>query len=390
MTTSRTPHRPHPQRHGFYFLGLLPCLLGLQGCNHKASADESPLSPAPQNEILLSKSQLTRLKIATAPVDLHDVDDTIMTSGKVAYDDQKLIHVFSPVAGKAVKVVAQLGNHVKKGDPLLVIESPDIGVATSDLGKARADMVAAEHDHQRQKELLEAHATSQKDFEVASDNYRKAKAEMERAEQKARLFRQGDVTGQTFTLRSDIDGEVFMKAVSPGMEISGQYGGNSPELFTIGQADRVWVLADLFELDLRRVKAGAKVSVNVPSWPERTFEGTVDWISGALDPSTRATRVRCTFDNSEGALKPEMFATVRISVDVKKSVAIPRSAVLRFGDHTVVFLDRGPGKDDRERFERVPVTVDEGEGSEWLTVEHGLERGDRVVTSGAIMLSAML
>ncbi|AKU98264.1 Cobalt/zinc/cadmium efflux RND transporter, membrane fusion protein, CzcB family [Labilithrix luteola] len=137
-----------------------------------------------------------------------------------------------------MKVVAQLGNHVKKGDPLVVIESPDTGVATSDLGKAKADLVAAEHDHQRQKELLDAHATSQKDYEVASDNFRKAKAEMERAQQKARLFRQGDVTGQTFTLRSDIDGEVFMKAVSPGMEISGQYGGSSPELFTIGEADR--------------------------------------------------------------------------------------------------------------------------------------------------------
>ncbi len=373
--------------------GTFPLLLALLGsaaaCDRKAGAGTLP--PAPPNEVLLTKEQMARMKIVTAPVDLQDVDDTVLASGKVAYDDQKVIHVFSPVAGKAVKVVAQLGTPVKKGDPLVVIESPEIGVATSDVGKAKADLIAAEHDFQRQKELLDAHAASQKDFEVAADNYRKAKAEMERAEQKARLFRQGDVTGQTYTLRSDIAGEVFMKAVSPGMEIAGQYGGGTPaELFTIGQADRVWVLADVFELDVRRVKVGSKVVVSVTSWPERSFEGKLDWISGALDPSTHATKVRCTFENPDGVLKPEMFATVRISVDVKKAIAIPRSSALRFSEQTVVFLDRGMGSDGRERFERIPVTVDEGEGSEWLTVDHGLAKGDLLVTSGSILLSSML
>ena len=152
----------------------------------------------------------------------------------------------------------------------------------------------------------------------------------------------------------------------------------------------MWVLADVFELDVRRVKSGSKVVVSVAGWPERNFEGTLDWISTALDPSTHATRVRCTFDNPDGALKPDMFTTVRISVDVKKAIAIPRSSVLRFGDQTVVFLDRGPDKNGKERFERLPVAVDEGEGSDWLTVEHGLEKGDRIVTGGAILLSALL
>jgi cobalt-zinc-cadmium efflux system membrane fusion protein len=358
-------------------------------CNHKASALAAPAGAT--NETALTTEQIQRMKITTVLVDLQDVDDTVLTSGKVAYDDQKVIHVFSPVTGKAVKVLAQLGNHVKKGDPLVVIESPDIGVATSDVGKARADLIAAEHDFRRQKELLDTHAASQKDFEVAADNYRKSKAEMERAEQKARLFRQGDVTGQSYTLRAELDGEVFMKAVSPGMEIAGQYGGGAPvELFTIGQADKVWVLADVFELDVRRVKLGSKVAVSVAGWPERNFGGTLDWISTALDPSTHATRVRCTFDNPDGALKPDMFTTVRISVDVKKALAIPRSSVLRFGDQTVVFLERGPDKTGKQRFERLPVAVDEGEGSDWLTVEHGLEKGDRIVTGGAILLSSLL
>ncbi|MDB5217392.1 MAG: putative Co/Zn/Cd efflux system rane fusion protein [Myxococcaceae bacterium] len=369
-------------------VAVVAVVVVLAGCSHKPSALAAP--PATTNETLLTKPQIDRMKIATVTVELQDVDDTVLTTGKVAFDDQKIVHVFSPVAGRAVKVLAQLGEHVKKGDPLVIIESPDIGAATADADKARADLITAAHDFRRQKELLDAHAASQKDFEIAADSYRKAKAEAERAEQKARLFRKGDVVGQSYTLRSELDGEVFMKAVAPGMEIAGQYGGGTPmELFTVGQADRVWVLADVFELDIRRVRLGSKVVVNVAGWPDRGFEGAVDWISGALDTSTHAVKVRCTFDNADGALKPDMFATVKISVDVKRAIAIPRSAVLRFGDQTVAFVDRGPDKDGKERFERVPVAVDEGEGSEWLTVDHGLEKGDRVVTSGAILLSSM-
>jgi cobalt-zinc-cadmium efflux system membrane fusion protein len=360
----------------------------LQGCSQTSEAHEAP--PAPPNTVFATAAQLQKMQVVTAAVDLEDVDDVIAATGKVAFDDQKVAHVFSPVTGKAVKVLAQLGSHVKKGEPLVLIESPDIGVATSDLGKANADLVAAMHEYQRQNELSETHATSQKELELAADNYRKAKAELERAEQKARLFRQGDVTGQTYTLRSDLEGEVFMKAVAPGMEIAGQYGGgNASELFTIGRTDSVWVLADVFELDVGRVKLAAKVTVNVVSWPGRNFEGKVDWISNSLDPSTHATRVRCTFGNPDGALKPEMFASVKISVEAKKALAIPRSAVLRLGDQTVVFVDRGSAG-EKERFERLPVSVDEGEASAWLTVTHGLERGDRIVTSGAILLSGML
>jgi cobalt-zinc-cadmium efflux system membrane fusion protein len=361
---------------------------GAAGCKRNVGSPEP--SPGLPNEVLLTNDQVKRMKIATATVDLQDVDDTVLATGRVAFDDQKVAHVYSPVAGKVVKVMAQLGDRVKKGATLVVIQSPDIGVATSDLGKARADLIAAQHDFQRQKELLETHSASQKDFEVAADNYRKGKAEMERAQQKARLFRQGDVTGQTYALRSDLEGEVFMKAVSPGMEIAGQYGGGNPlELFTIGQADRVWVLADVFEIDIRRVKVGSKVVVNVASWPDRNFDGKVDWISGSLDTNTRATKVRCTFDNPDGALKPEMFATVKIFVDARQAIGIPRSAVLRFGDQTIVFLDRG-SKDGKERFERVPLAVDEGEGSKWLVVEHGISKGDQIVTAGAILLAGML
>ena len=122
------------------------------------------------------------------------------------------------------------------------------------------------------KELYEAHAGSQKDFEAAQDNYSKAKAEIERARQKARLFRGGgaDAVTQEFVLRAPIEGEVIARNVNPGAEVQGQYsGGTAAELYTVGELDRVWVIADVFEMDLARLKKGANVTIRVVAYPDR-------------------------------------------------------------------------------------------------------------------------
>ena len=375
-------------------LATFTIALAVAACGPKDTNFAAP--PTSTNEVLLTKDQVAQMKIVTEKVDMQDVDDTVLASGKVAFDDSKVLHVFSPVTGRAVRVSVALGNKVKKGDVLAAIESPDVGTATSDLGKARAALQNAESDYLRQQDLRRLGAASEKDYETAASVYRSAKAELERAEQKAALLRRGQVVGQTYTLLAEIEGEVFNKNISTGAEIAGQYTGQNPqEIFTIGDASKVWVLADVFEVDIPRVKLGSHVVVNVPSWPNRDFVGKVDWISSALDPTTHATKVRCTFDNDvdpkTGArpLKPEMFATVKISVDVKKAIAIPPKAKIRLGEQLVVFLDRG-AVGDKEKFERLPVVVDEGEGSKWLVVEHGLEIGDRVVTDGALLLSAQL
>ena len=196
---------------------------------------------------------------------------------------------------------------------------------------------------------------------------------------------------QGYTLTSPIDGELIARAVNPGIEVQGQYGGGTAvELFTVGELDHVWVLADVYEMDIARVKVGAKVSVQGGRVPREDVHGRVDWVSGALDPTSRTAKVRCTFDNPDRLLKPEMYATVTISVEETKALALPKGAVLRLGDQTVVFVEIGTTPDGRLKFERAPVQVDEGEASEWLPVQHGLEKGTKIVTQGAILLAGMI
>jgi cobalt-zinc-cadmium efflux system membrane fusion protein len=365
-------------------------VIGAAGCHRTSSA---ATRQPPAGEAWLTPQQVKNANLIVAPVTDEDVGGAVVTSGKVTFDDLRVAHVFSPVTGRVVRIDAEPGRRVKKGASLAVIESPDVGSAFSDLAKAHADLEAAERDYERQKDLYDAHAASQKDYETALNNFQKGKAELSRAQKKASLLSKGGVDSvtQQYTLRAPIDGEVVARNISPGMEVAGQYAqGNAVELFTIGELDRVWVLADVFEMDLGRIKTGAHVSVRVVAYPNRLFEGKVDWVSGQLDPNTRTAKVRCAIDNPDRALKPEMYATVAVSVAERKALAIPRAAMLRLGDQTVVFVETGTAPNGLIRFERRPVAVDEDEGGDFMPVTHGLDRGERIVTSGAILLAGLL
>jgi membrane fusion protein, heavy metal efflux system len=368
-------------------------LVASAGCgSHTSSAATQPQAPA--GEAWLTPQQVKNANLVVAAAGDQDVGGAVVTSGKVTYDDLLVSHEISPVTGRIVRIDAQPGQHVKKGASLAVIESPDVGTAFSDLAKAHADLEAADRDYKRQKELFDAHAASQKDYESALDNFQKSKAELSRAQKKAALLSKGgnaDSVTQEYTLRAHIDGEVISRSVSPGMEVQGQYSqGSAVELFTIGELDHVWVVADVYEMDLGRVKKGARATVRVVSYPNRIFEGVVDYVSGTLDPTTRTAKVRCTIPNPDRNLKPEMYATVSVSVAERKALAIPRGAMLRLGDQTVVFVQTGTAPNGLIRFERRPVAVDEDEGGDYLPVTHGLERGEKIVTSGAILLAGMI
>ena len=360
-------------------------------CNASHASPGAAEDQPPPGEVWLTPAQVADAKIEVTTVAEQVVGDAIATSGTINLDDLRTGHVMSPVTGRVVKIMAQLGQHVKMGDPLATIESPDIGNAVSDTHKAEADLISAEHDLRRKRDLFEQKASSAADVEASEDNYRTARAELERARQKQSLLRVGhvDAVTQTYTVTSPIDGEVLLRSINPGMEVQGQYtGGTSQELFTIGEIDKVWVLGDVYEIDMARVHVGAAANVSVIAYPDKLLPGKVDWVSGSLDPNTRTAKVRCTFDNPDGLLRPSMYATMHISVDARKAVAIPRDAVLHLGEYKVSFIEVGEA-DGRVRFARVPVDVDETGGA-WLEVLHGLEAGQKIVVRGAAYLSQKL
>jgi len=361
-------------------------LLLLAGCLGGSRAP--PAASPPSGEVWVDPDQAQHFR--TQAVERRRIDDTLLVGGKIAFDDLRVSHVFAPVAGRITRVLAAPGERVKKGTPLALIASPDAGSALADLAKARADLDAATRDLKRQKELYEAHAGSQKDYETALNTEQRSRAEFERAQARARLFHAADSDSvtQNFILRSPIDGEVVARAANPGVDVQGQLaGGNATELFTIGELDKVYVFADVHELDLSSFRKGDEMRIRVVSYPDRVFIGRVDWISAVLDSQTRTARVRCVLDNPERLLKPEMYASLELHIDRGMQVAVPKAAVIHLQNTTLVFVARGTTPEGKVRFERRPVSVDDNvSGDDW-PVLRGLDPGEVVVVDGALLLS---
>jgi len=346
--------------------------------------------PLPPGEVWLTPDEMAGAAITSVPVDEHDINDVLVASGRVSFDEGHVAHVTSPVSGRVVRIDGALGESIQKGQVLALIRSPDLGDATADLSKAEAERIATEHAYERAKVLREGGGASDAAVEQAQDAWRIAQAELERAKEKVALFHAGAGVTEDYALTSPIAGTVLARTVTPGFEIQGTYsGGSLPELFTVGDLDDVWVFADIYENDLARVHAGEHVSVSVTGVPQR-FEGQVDYVADMLDPQTRTARLRCTIPNPDHRLEPEMYGTVRVSVAAIRALAIPRSAILHLGDQSLVFVERGRAADGRLRYERLPIVVDESGDAPYVPVEHGLDLGERVVTKGGDALATRL
>jgi cobalt-zinc-cadmium efflux system membrane fusion protein len=371
---------------------ILASMLAVAAACGKAPPAPTSSGGAPHGETWLSKDQVTQMKLRVDPVEMHSLTERVVTGGRIAFDDMRVTHVYSPVTGRISKINADLGQIVKKGDPLAEIESPDLAQAYSDLLKANADLVAAQHDVKRQRELAEAHAAAQSQLEQSEDNYLKAQAEMERAKLKTQLLhaQNSDAVGQRFVLRAPIDGKVVGRNVNPGIEVQGMLSSANiaNELFTIGAIDSVWLLADLYEAQIGKVKPGDKVDISTVAYGD-TFHGVVDYVSDVLDPTTRTARLRCSIENPDGKLKPEMFVTATAFHGERPAIAVPRTAVLKLSDQYVVFVQVGTTESGLLRFMVRPVKVGNDE-SGMVEILEGLKAGDSLVTEGAILLSSQV
>jgi cobalt-zinc-cadmium efflux system membrane fusion protein len=368
------------------------CVAGAAGVSlacSSCSVSHAEESSAP--EVPIPKPSEINPQVAFGPVEEHAVGKTIVSSARIAFDESRVAHVWSPVTGRVTRIIASLGDHVKPGQPLAVISSPDLGNAMSDWEKAKPAVLQTEKELKRQQELYAAHAGPLRDLEMAQAAHDQAVAEEQRAEAKAKLLMEraghANSISQSFNLTAPIEGEIVARQINPGTEVQGQYsGGANVELFTIGRVDSVWAYADVYEQDIQRVKLGAPVEFEIVAFPGKTFQGAVDWISSTLDPVTRTAKVRCVLKNADRLLKPEMYATARIETDGHKAIAISRNSLLHLGETTmVVAVDNTSNK-----YERRPVVVDEEESGDWLPVLHGLKAGDTVVTKGALLVSGAL
>jgi cobalt-zinc-cadmium efflux system membrane fusion protein len=357
----------------------------LASCS-KAPEPEPPPAARTEGESILFPANAPQISsIKSQVINMQPVPATHL-NGRVTWNEDKTVRMFSPFAGRVERILVQPGQAVAKGQALAVIASPDFGQAQSDARRAESDYALAEKNIARLRELEQNGVAARKDVHVAEADQARAAAELARARRRIELYGgAGKGVDQTYTLTSPIAGVVVEKNINPGQELRpDQAISNAPPIYTITDPTTLWVLIDAAERDLPLLKRGKAITIRTPAYAEEAFAAEVVSVADFLDPTTRTIKARATLANQNRKLKGEMYVTAEIDTGAATELLVPSKAMYFQSDKNYVFIDEGKGKFTRR-------TVKAGDVRENRTeILKGLTEGEKVVVDGALMLQQML
>lgn len=368
-------------------IALTVVLLFLSACGRgQEPAQSNAATPTPSTGV--SSNGHAGPRIETAIVEPSQVKPELVLAGKIAYGEDRYSKISSPLQGRVIEVRAHLGDRVKAGDTLLVIDSPDITAAYSDFVKEASELQYDTRAYELAKDLYENKAIPQKDLKQAENDLIKARAEFRRAKERLLSLRvpagelekplaQQRITSR-FEMKSPLSGTVVERAVTPGQSV----GGDPDQvLFTVADLDKLQVVADVYERDLALVKVKQAGRVTVEAYPDVSFPALVASIGDVVDPSTRTIKVRAWVNNEDRRLKPEMFARLRLDVgDAASFLTVPKEAVLEVDGKQFVYVEESPGRYVKQEVKVVNVSP------EYFRVLQGLTPGQRIVVKGAVLI----
>ena len=361
----------------------LLCLLCLLPASLLSAAEKEGAvqNRASADQLILTAGspQLASLKIE--PVYEIPAPVTEPLNGKITFDENHTARIFSPVLGRAITIKVQVGDPVKAGQPLLMMDSPDVGSAVADARKAQADVQLKQQVVERNRMLLEGGVIAKKEVEASQADWMSARAEADRANARLKNLGVSHTGNDAYAVRTPISGVVVDRKINPGSEIRPDA---ADPLFIVTDPAYLWASIDLPERDLAKVSQGQKVSVQVDAYPLETFTGEIKSIGVMVDPATRRVPVRCVIQ-SRGKLKPEMYARITpLDSNQHQVIRLPNSALITEGLYSYVFVEERP-----LHFKKRRVTLNLQQ-REYATVKEGLKPGERVVTVGAILLNSDL
>ncbi|MEW6682665.1 MAG: efflux RND transporter periplasmic adaptor subunit [Nitrospirota bacterium] len=336
--------------------------------------------------ITLSPQAQQLAGIAVEEVGRRSLRREVRLPGTIQANQNRLAHVGPRIQGRVVALSAGLGDRVKSGATLAMIDSPELGQAESDFVTARAKFVVAEKAYERAKTLLDGKVIGTGEFQRREGDYLASKAEAQAAEDRLRLLGLEDPeianVGGNRSVRSQVAITTPLTGTVVDRDVTlGEVVEPAKTLFTVADLSALWGVADVPERDLATVKKGLPAKVSVSAYPREVFSGKVTYISDTLDLSSRTAKVRVEIDNARGKLKPEMFATFILTEETEGVLSIPEHAVQRDGGKPIVFVSKDAG------FEKRPVELGP-EQHGYYPIQSGLQVGERVVTKGAFVLKS--
>jgi cobalt-zinc-cadmium efflux system membrane fusion protein len=365
------------------------------------------------DEVKLTPEAVVRYGITVAQARKQPLRPTFTAPARVSYNTEAMAHVGSAVTGRVAQLKVKLGDTVAAGDPLLVVESPELGEAQSDyllkrsaLETAKSSIDLSRSAYERAKKLYEGSQgisltevqKREAELKAAEGAVRSAEAAATAAENRLHLFgmdqgavqalaKSGEIDPR-YTIRAPIAGQVVEREVTLGELVRPERDA----LLVLADLDTLWVMADVPEARLGQVRVGSEARVRVGALGSEPIEGKVSYIAAATDPTTRSAKVRIAVKNGTRALRPGMFAQAEIAAAAEAAaggrpvLAIPEEAVQNVEGEPAVFV---PVPNEEHTFAKRPVTVGKAVGG-MVPVLAGLTEGQPLVVKGSFILKADL
>ncbi len=336
------------------------------------------------------------------PIELKEFHSEYVTEGKIAVDEDRATPIYSPYAGRVIRLLVKPGDTVVPGQPLFTVEAADMVQAQNDfisaataLNKARSARHLAEIVDTRQRSLYEGKAVPLKEvqqaralLDAAENDARSAEVALEAARNRLRIlgktdkeisdFQESGTISPATPISSPIGGTIVQRKVGPGQYLG---SGASDPVFVIGDLSTVWITVFVREIDASKVQIGQTLRFTLLAHPDRTFEAKINYVAATLDPTTRRLLVRGTVENPQALLKPEMFANVAIvASDGGLAPAIPREAVIYEGDTARIWVVRADGGIE---LRAIKPGLSSGRTIQAL---QGVDAGERVIARGSLFI----
>ncbi len=361
------PRRSVPRKS---LLLLFLCLaIWIVGCGKIEAPEEATVGNNP-GLVTLDEEGIKLAGIKTEKVFLRSIPVEFSSSGKVGFNEKKLVHITARTSGWVEKVYAFVGDRIKAGDSLASLHGPEFLSSQSEFIQAEERLKSVSPSDSAEYRTAQALYNSARSRLLLFGASEKELVELEQTHRPV----------EHLVIKSPITGNILESNLIVGNTID--KGAN---LFRISDLSSLWVMADVYEKDIRAVRKGQQVKIKIASLGSRTFNGTVQAINDVLDKTTRTFNVRILVENPTGELKPEMFCECLFSGQSTRPVlAVPAVSVQRLGEEQFVFIPK-----DSLSFEKRAVQIGE-ELAGRVEITGGLQAGEFVVTEGAFVLKSEL
>jgi cobalt-zinc-cadmium efflux system membrane fusion protein len=333
----------------------------------------------PQTENVNEKfsiSDTMMKRIELSEVKNIQVMNQLRLIGKVTPDENKVIEVYPLVGGNVIEVKVELGDYVQKGEILATIRSSEAADFERQLVDAQSDLLMAEKNLNVAQDLYEGKLNSEREVLAAKKEKAKAEAELNRIKEVLTIY--GINTHSEYVVKAPISGFIVEKKINRDMQLRSD---NSDNIFTISQINDIWVLANVNETDISKIKEDFDADIETISYRGDIFKGKVDKIYNVLDPDTKTMKIRIKLDNPGYRLKPEMNATVTVNFsENEKMASVPSSAVIfdKSKNYVMIFYNRDSIETREVELYRVL--------NDRTYISQGVREGEKVISKNQLLI----